>query len=185
MKTRVDAKRKYVTYDVGQWVYVKLRPFHQCSVTNNLHRKLAKHFFRPFQIIERVGQVAYRLHLPTATQLHNDFHCPLLWAHHGPLPTEPNPWPLTTINNQLVPQPLSILDSILDRTTDPPIYLVLVQWMGQALEDTSWETWEDVRDTYHLEDKMDFGEGGIVSNSPEVHIRRPKRDTTCLAYLQD
>ena len=32
--------------------------------------------------------------------------------------------------------------------------LVLVQWMGILLEDTSWEKWESLKINYNLEDKV-------------------------------
>ena len=51
MKLHVDTRCHDVTFDVGQWFYVKLQPFHQCSVTGVLHPKLSKWFFGPFQIL--------------------------------------------------------------------------------------------------------------------------------------
>ncbi|MCI85507.1 hypothetical protein A2U01_0106786, partial [Trifolium medium] len=30
---------------------------------------------------------------------------------------------------------------------------VLVQWCGLPADDTSWEDWNALKDTYHLEDK--------------------------------
>ena len=64
MKRYADSKRDDVSFSVGQWVYVKLRPGRQTSVTGRHHPKLSKHFFEPFQIEERIGTVAYRLRLP-------------------------------------------------------------------------------------------------------------------------
>lgn len=64
MKRLADAKRQDVTYTIGQWVYVKLRPFRQRSVAGSIHPKLSKRFFGPFQVIERIRQVSYRLQLP-------------------------------------------------------------------------------------------------------------------------
>ena len=47
---------------------------------------------------------------------------------------------------------------------------MLTQWLGQPPEDTSWEPWQELRNTYHLEDKVVFEEGGIVSNTPDFII---------------
>lgn len=49
----------------------------------------------------------------------------------------------------------------------PPTRLVLTQWMGQPPEDTSWEPWHELCDTYHIKDKVVFEDKGIVSNSSE------------------
>lgn len=51
-------------------------------------------------------------------------------------------------NNPLV-EPLAILDTKLNK-------LVLVQWLGLAPEDTSWEKWDDLEALYHREDKVVF-----------------------------
>jgi len=39
--------------------------------------------------------------------------------------------------------------------------------MGQPPEDTSWEPWHELCDTYHIKDKVVFEDKGIVSNSSE------------------
>lgn len=48
MKRYADAKRDDVSFKVGQWIYVKLRPGRQSSVIGQPHPKLSKRFFGPF-----------------------------------------------------------------------------------------------------------------------------------------
>nr|KYP47835.1 Transposon Ty3-I Gag-Pol polyprotein [Cajanus cajan] len=47
MKHSADSKRRDVYYKVGDWVYVKLRPYRQLSVSGSYH-KLSKRFYGPF-----------------------------------------------------------------------------------------------------------------------------------------
>lgn len=61
MKRFADVKRRLDNFEVGQWAYVKLRPYCQSSVSSTTHHKFTKHYFGSFKIIERVGHVAYRL----------------------------------------------------------------------------------------------------------------------------
>ena len=210
MKVHADSKRQDITFEPGQWVYVRLRPFRQRSMHITMNPKLSKRYFGPFQIIARVGQVAYHLRLPAAARIHPVFHCSLLRPHHGPLPPSPDNWPLQVIDHKPVPQPLSFLATKTDHSTSPPTRYVLTQWLGQPPEDTSWEPWQELRNTYHLEDKVVFEEGGIVSNTPDFIIdptaepnpaepnpaepnptaepnisERPKRATKQPNYLQD
>ncbi|XP_028223857.1 uncharacterized protein LOC114405599 [Glycine soja] len=97
MKHYADAKHEDVTFTIGQWVYVKLRPFWQRSIAGLTHSKLSKQFFGPFQIITRVGEVAYRLQLPEESRIHPIFHCSLLRAHNGSAPSSSDSWPLQVI----------------------------------------------------------------------------------------
>lgn len=86
MKTFADVKRRPDNFEVRQWAYVKLRPYRQSSVSGTTHHKLAKCYFGPFEIIECVGHVAYRLRLPTTSRIHPVFHCSMLHRYHDPTP---------------------------------------------------------------------------------------------------
>ena len=164
MKRYADTKREDITFHPGQWVYVKLKPFRQRSVTGPTHSKLSKRYFGPFQVTDRIGEVAYKLQLPEDSRIHPVFHCSLLRPHHGPPPSVSTPWPLQIVSQRPVPQPLCILDSKLDTSTSPPTQLVLTQWAGQPPEDTTWEPWSELQETYHLEDKVVSGGGSIDSS---------------------
>lgn len=109
MKRYVDVKCDDITFEQGQWVYVKLRPRRQTSVTGPCHPKLSKRFFGPFQIVERIGLVAYRLNLPPDAHIHPVFHCSLLRSHHGPPPPSEYNWPLQVLNNKPLWRPLCLI----------------------------------------------------------------------------
>jgi len=63
IKHHADVKRREVTYQPGDWVLLKLRPYQQRSVkgAHAVSDKLAMHFYDPFQILDRIGPVAYHL----------------------------------------------------------------------------------------------------------------------------
>lgn len=97
MKRFADAKRWDVTFTTGQWVYVKIWPFRRRLVVGLRHPKLSKRFFGPFQVLERVEQVWYRLKLPDEARIHPVFYYSLKREHHGPLPASRDTWPLQFI----------------------------------------------------------------------------------------
>ena len=88
MKSSVDSHRLDISFSVDDWVYVKLRPYRQTSLAGNNYQKLGKCYYGPYQVIERVGLVAYKLALPASAKIHPMFHCLLLKPHSGPMASD-------------------------------------------------------------------------------------------------
>jgi len=174
MKKIVDAHHKDVTFTVGNWVYVKLRPYQQSSVSGHKHHKQGKRYFWPYKIVERVGPVAYKLVLLESSKIHLVFHCSLLKPHFGPIHSD-NHFPPVSLEEKPIIQPLVVLDSKWDSSTSPR-KLVLVQWLGLQPENSTWEDWIELEDTYHLEDKVFFqGPRGDSNLHQSDCGHRPKR----------
>nr|KYP61599.1 Retrotransposable element Tf2 [Cajanus cajan]KYP61600.1 Retrotransposable element Tf2 [Cajanus cajan] len=173
MKKWADQSRKDVHFEVGDWVYVRLRPRRQSSVSGTHSIKLMKRFFGPFKILQRIGEVAYEVELPPTARIHNVFHVSLLRPHKGPLPTSPLSLPHTIEENQPVLEPAVLLDWKWDNSSTPPQILVLVHWLGMPLEDATWEIWSILQQQFHLEDKVLFEPGGDVRNTGPITLIEP------------
>lgn len=57
----------------GDWVSFKLHPFRQISVVGMRNQKLSPKFYGPFEILDKIGSVAYRLNLPSGSQINPVF----------------------------------------------------------------------------------------------------------------
>lgn len=68
-KHRIDME-----YSVGDWVYLKLKPYRQISMAKRRNEKLAQHYFRPYKVAENICRVAYKLELPVHSQIHPVFY---------------------------------------------------------------------------------------------------------------
>ncbi|EXB88490.1 Two-component response regulator-like protein [Morus notabilis] len=74
MKMQADLKRRDVSFEVADLVFLKLRPYHHRSLAKFVNEKLSPRLYGPYQVLARVGSVAYRLHLPTSAKIHPVFH---------------------------------------------------------------------------------------------------------------
>lgn len=74
MKHQADSKRTERIFAVGDWVFMKLQPYVQQSVMTRSNQKLAFKYYGPFQVLQRIGSVAYRLELPATSLIHPVVH---------------------------------------------------------------------------------------------------------------
>ena len=74
MKCQANKKRSERQFSVGDLVFVKLKPYVQSSLAPRANQKLSFKFYGPFHILARIGQVAYKLLLPSSAATHLVFH---------------------------------------------------------------------------------------------------------------
>uniref|UniRef100_A0A0A9CHQ3 Tf2-1-like SH3-like domain-containing protein n=1 Tax=Arundo donax TaxID=35708 RepID=A0A0A9CHQ3_ARUDO len=87
-KLYYDVKHTPVAFGVGDWVWLKLLHRPIASLATPMKGKLAPRFYGLFQIVERIGDVAYHLKLPKKAKIHYVFHVGVLKKFHGQLPQD-------------------------------------------------------------------------------------------------
>ena len=73
-KIYADRHRVERSFEVGDFAYLCLQPYQQSSFKKKGAEKIKPHFYGPYKIIWRVGEVAYELELPAESKIHNVFH---------------------------------------------------------------------------------------------------------------
>ena len=112
--------------------------------------KLSLRFIAPFEILERVGTIAYRLALPPSMSgVHEVFHVSML-RRYTPDPADVVDWGEVEVNTDgtFEEGPVCIMDSrdqVLRRKT---VRLVRVLWSHHGVEESSWEREDTMRATY-------------------------------------
>jgi hypothetical protein len=74
IKKQADKHRTERELAVGTMVYLKLQPYVQSSIMGRANQKLSFKFFGPFQVLDRVGAVAYHLDLSNHSTIHLVVH---------------------------------------------------------------------------------------------------------------
>ena len=64
MKSQADRHRSERSFQIGDWVFLKLQQYRQTSMNPGSIPKLAPKFYGPFKVVDTVGKVAYKLELP-------------------------------------------------------------------------------------------------------------------------
>nr|GEX84478.1 putative reverse transcriptase domain-containing protein [Tanacetum cinerariifolium] len=128
-KSYADLKHKPMKFQVGDKVRLKVSPWK--GVVRFVKRgKLNPRYVRPFKVLERVRDVAYKLDLPEEmSKVHNTFHVSNLKKCHT---DEPLAVPLNGLHFDdklhFVEEPVVIMDCEVKRLKQSRIPLVKVRW---------------------------------------------------------
>jgi hypothetical protein len=140
MKSQADKKRVEQKFSVGDKVYLKLQPYVQTSLGNRSNQKFSYKYFGPYEVLSKVGAVAYKLQLPAGSKIHPVVHVSLLkqalLSNNVAQPDLPSKCSVL----EDVSTPLQILDTKTIDAGKHSIRLVHVQWSGLS---ASWTTWEN------------------------------------------
>ncbi|KAK4403114.1 Transposon Ty3-I Gag-Pol polyprotein [Sesamum angolense] len=86
MRKYVDMGRRHMEFSVGDQVLLKLTPQIWKKITSkSVHRGLISKYNGPFEVMIKVGSLAYRLKLPDRLKIHPTFHISFLKKFHQDL----------------------------------------------------------------------------------------------------
>ena len=150
-KSYADVRRRPLEFEVEDHVFLKVMPkrevvrFGKCG-------KLSPRFIGPFEILKRVGTVAYRLTSPPSMSgVHEVFQVSML-RKYTPDPAHVVDWGQIEVDTDETFEegPMCIVDShdqVLRRKT---VRLVRVLWRHYGVEESMWEREDTMRATYHF-----------------------------------
>jgi hypothetical protein len=148
MKKFADQNRVERVFQEGDMVYLKLQPYRLQAFGLRNSLKLQTKFYGPFRIIQKVGQVAYKLLLPEGTQIHPVFHVSQLKRHLGPKAIPIPHLPLIDDKGMIHTTPVAVLQTRQIPRNNLPVVQWLVQWDNLPTGDATWEDADFIKHTF-------------------------------------
>jgi hypothetical protein len=128
MKIQADHNRTERSFQVGEHVLLKLQPYTQSSVVNRPFPKLVFKYFGPYKVVEKLGEVTYKLELLADSLVHLVFHVSQLkefTPDHSRVFSQLPDIPLLDIAEITSAK---ILDRRLVKKSNNAVTQILVQW---------------------------------------------------------
>lgn len=146
MKQQSDKFRSERVFQVGDWVFLKAQPYVQSSLAPRANQKLAFKFFGPYQVLSRVGAVAYRLKLPPSSLVHPVFHVSQLKKLVGDHQVVTAEMPDESLFQWSIPEKIlqkrSVTRGVHQKTQ------VLIKWSHVPESLATWEDLEGLRQQF-------------------------------------
>ncbi|GKD09623.1 reverse transcriptase [Tanacetum coccineum] len=138
-----DKKRTEREFKEGDWVYLKLQPYRPLTLRQGRQNKFSSKFYGPFQVIKKVGAVAYKLQLPSHAMIHPVFHVSQLKACHYDV-NEMGQFPQCDAEGLIGATPFKLLERRIAKQGNRAVVFGLIQWSNGNEEDATWESLSDI-----------------------------------------
>ena len=148
-KIYVDVRHRPLEFEVGDHVFLKVMP-KRGVVKFGKRGKLSPRFIGPFEILERVGTIAYQLALPPSMSgVHEVFHVSML-QRYTPDPAHIVDWGEIGVDTDgtFEEGPVCIMDSRDQVLRQKNREARGVLWQHRGVEKSTWEREDTMRATY-------------------------------------
>ncbi|KAK2449583.1 hypothetical protein QL285_008768 [Trifolium repens] len=151
-KSYADRRRRMLEFEEGDHVFLRVTP--KLGLRGIFKtKKLCPRYIGPYQILRRVGPVAYQLALPPSMSgLHDVFHVSQL-RKYIPDPFQPVELEQIDLQPDLTyqPDPVRIVDRDVKSLRNKKIPVVKVEWSESPDGEFTWELESDMKEHYpHL-----------------------------------
>ena len=156
LQASMDQQKKYtqnhrrpLEFEVGDQVFLKVSPM-RGVMRFGKKGNLSPRYVGLFEIIERIGEVAYRLALsPALSGLHDVFHVSMLKKYVQDS-SHVLSYEFLDVDPKLTyeEKPIEILDQKDKVLCNKIVSLVKVLWRNHVVKEATWESEEDMRKRY-------------------------------------
>jgi hypothetical protein len=140
MKQQADQHRSERSFEVGDWVFLRLQPYKQMSLKQaKKDNKLSPKYYGPYKVLQKIGTMAYKLELPASSRVHPVFHVSCLKKVIGDKIPVQTILPELDEEGKIILEPEAITDTRIRQLRNRSISEYLIKWRKLPAEDSTWE----------------------------------------------
>jgi hypothetical protein len=140
MKQQADQHHSERSFEVGDWVFLRLQPYKQMSLKQaKKDNKLSPMYYGPYKVLQKIGTMAYKLELPTSSRVHPVFHVSFLKKVIGDKIPVQTILPELEEEGKIILEPEAITDTRIRQLRNRSISKYLIKWRKLSTKDSTWE----------------------------------------------
>ncbi|KZV25809.1 Retrotransposon protein, Ty3-gypsy subclass [Dorcoceras hygrometricum] len=145
-KSYADSHRRDLNFEIGDHIFLKIAPM-KGVMRFGRKGKLSPIFIGPFQILERIGTLAYRLALPPElSAVHNVFHVSALRKYIANPSHVLRHEPIQLSSDLTYEEfPEKILSRENRKLRNRTIPMIMIQWANHSEREATWEVESDMQ----------------------------------------
>jgi transposase InsO family protein len=135
MKQQADQHRSERSFEVGDWVFLRLQPYKQMSLKQaKKDNKLSPKYYGPYKVLQKIGTMAYKLELPASSRVHLVFHVSCLKKVIGDKIPVQTILPELDEEGKIILEPEAITDTRIRQLRNRSISEYLIKWRKLRLK---------------------------------------------------
>ena len=140
MKQHTNQHCSERSFDVGDWVFLRIQSYKQMSLKQaKKDNKLLPKYYGPYKVLKNIGTMAYKLELPASSQVHPVFHVSCLKKVIGEnLPVQ-TILPELDEEGKIILEPEAVMETRTRQLRNRSISEYLIKWKNLPTEDSTWE----------------------------------------------
>nr|GEV70796.1 retrotransposon-related protein [Tanacetum cinerariifolium] len=147
IKEFTDKHKSDMSFEINDWVLLKLQPHRQVTLRMHKQHKFSLKFYKPFQVVAKYGDVAYKLRLPKNSMIHDVFHVSQLKTFKGQ-PANVILLPHCTTSRVISAVPVVVVDRKIAKGKNAAVVYWLLQWSNGSQNDATWEIATHIQEKY-------------------------------------
>ena len=140
MKQDAYQHRSERSFDVGDWVFLRLQTYKQMSLKQaKKDNKLSPKYYGPYKVLQNIGTMAYKMELHASSRVHPIFHVSCLKKVIGDKIPVQTIFPKIDEEVKIIWEPETVTETRTRKLRNRSISEYLIKWNNLPTKDSTWE----------------------------------------------